>query len=104
MLANVVLPSLYSYPPPKIVLEVEGTWEQRVDYQAWKVMVGHLRRAAKQFTEATHPERKMEVGTSVTHWDNDDDQSMFVWWCTRGGVMLKLKEHANLVVTDEGIR
>jgi len=100
--ADIVLPALYSYPPAKVILEVGGVRNQRPDYRAWKVMTGHLCRAAKEF-KTTHPGRKMEVEISVSGWINIDDKPMFVEWCTSGEVMLKLKEDANIVITDRGI-
>jgi len=46
----------------------------------------------------------MEVEISVSRWYSIDDKPMFVRWCTRGEVMLKLKEDANVVITNEEIR
>jgi len=107
-LVDIVLPSLHSCPPPKIVLTLEGLWDTGVSLRAWEGMVGHLCRAAKQF-KATHPERKMEVEVSIGRCYTDytnvlcDKKALFVRWLKSGDVMLRLKEDANLVVTDEDI-
>jgi len=96
--ADTVLPSLHSFPPPKVVLAVDA-WFEQVDFQAWEVMVGHLHRAAKRF-KTTHTGKKMEVEISLGGWDGDSKPGL-VEWCKSGEVILKLMEDANVVVTGE---
>ena len=99
--ADVVLPSFYLYPPPKIVLEVTGELHELADFRAWRVIVGHLSRAAKEF-KTTHPGRKMEVEIAASRW-NGDFKHMFVEWCTCEEGMLGLGEDANVVITGEEV-
>lgn len=93
-----MLPPLYSFPPPKIVLALEGSCFEGVDFRAWEAMGGHLCRAAQQF-KATHPRTEMEVEISVGGWGGSG-KPVFVEWCKSGEVMLKLMEDAKVVITD----
>ena len=54
---------------------------------------------AKQF-KATHPGKRMEVEVSVGGFYGSIKPT-FVEWCKSGEAMLKLKEDADVAVTDE---
>lgn len=98
--ADCALPSLYSFPPPKVILAAEWSDYELIDYRSWEVMARHLSRAAKQF-KTTHPGRTMEVEISLSRW-HSGYKSIFVRWLTRTSeAMLKLKEDANVVITNE---
>lgn len=93
-----VLPSLYSSPPPKIVLELVQRYLSQVDFRAWETLGVHLHRLAKRF-ETTHPGRKMEVEVFGGSCQGKNKLTL-VEWFKSGETMLKLKEHANVVVTE----
>ena len=73
-------------------------WISPVDFPTWEAVGTDLCRLAKQFKIA-HPGRKMEVEVSGGSCFGDNKLAL-VEWFRSGEIMLKLKEYANVVITE----